>query len=458
MCKPGGRLVYITCSLLPAENEERMAAFLAAMRDFAPLPIADAARRGLPELGALRRAAGPGLRLSPLAAGRTGSSLPALRAGASICARAGRSSRFARFRRSADEAAPGIGRTRALGGSILESLPKTASGMSSMSIRCAAHEPCGARGTRRDGICGTLSFINRILTSLHLCTHFNAYALRESQDSREDLPADSIRSLEISVECGINPILALPGAISEVHRYAEPEPMAEDPLTRTENRHPARQGADRRFRLAGDAADRPPRPRGGVYCEIAPFQKAEAAFAELKPKAVILSGGPASVLETARRAPRRRLQRACRCSASATASRRMAAQLGGEVESRPSPRIRPRRSRGRRRTPAARRRLGARRRLYGLDEPRRPRDRLPPGFSTHRPSRPMRRSRHRRRGAPLLRRCSSIPKSCTRRDGAEAHREFPAQGRRAATATGPWRAFRAEAIDDDPRAGRRRAG
>ena len=35
----------------------------------------------------------------------------------------------------------------------------------------------------------------------------------------------------------------------------------------------------------------------GVYCEIAPFQKAETAFAELKPKAVILSGGPASVLE-----------------------------------------------------------------------------------------------------------------------------------------------------------------
>src|SRR4030081_3995216 len=32
-----------------------------------------------------------------------------------------------------------------------------------------------------------------------------------------------------------------------------------------------------------------------VYCEIVPFQKAEAAFREMKPKAVILSGGPASV-------------------------------------------------------------------------------------------------------------------------------------------------------------------
>jgi GMP synthase (glutamine-hydrolysing) len=35
----------------------------------------------------------------------------------------------------------------------------------------------------------------------------------------------------------------------------------------------------------------------GVYSEIAPFQSAEAAFKRLNPKAVILSGGPASVLE-----------------------------------------------------------------------------------------------------------------------------------------------------------------
>jgi len=35
----------------------------------------------------------------------------------------------------------------------------------------------------------------------------------------------------------------------------------------------------------------------GVYSEIVPFQKAEAAFREMQPKAVILSGGPASVLD-----------------------------------------------------------------------------------------------------------------------------------------------------------------
>src|SRR4029077_4054868 len=35
----------------------------------------------------------------------------------------------------------------------------------------------------------------------------------------------------------------------------------------------------------------------GVYSEIVPYHKAEAAFKEMKPKAVILSGGPESVHE-----------------------------------------------------------------------------------------------------------------------------------------------------------------
>ena len=34
-----------------------------------------------------------------------------------------------------------------------------------------------------------------------------------------------------------------------------------------------------------------------VYSEIVPYQKAEAALAAIKPKGIILSGGPASVLE-----------------------------------------------------------------------------------------------------------------------------------------------------------------
>src|SRR6476620_3596343 len=42
----------------------------------------------------------------------------------------------------------------------------------------------------------------------------------------------------------------------------------------------------------------------GVYCEIAPFNAAEAAFERLQPQGVIFSGGPASVTsENSPRAP-----------------------------------------------------------------------------------------------------------------------------------------------------------
>jgi 16S rRNA (cytosine967-C5)-methyltransferase len=39
--KPGGRLVYATCSILPSENEDRVAAFLESHPDFAVVPAAD---------------------------------------------------------------------------------------------------------------------------------------------------------------------------------------------------------------------------------------------------------------------------------------------------------------------------------------------------------------------------------------------------------------------------------
>ena len=39
--KPGGRLVYATCSILPSENEDRVASFLESHRDFAVTPVAD---------------------------------------------------------------------------------------------------------------------------------------------------------------------------------------------------------------------------------------------------------------------------------------------------------------------------------------------------------------------------------------------------------------------------------
>jgi len=45
--KPGGRLVYATCSILPSENEDRVAAFLDSHRDFAVMPVADVWREVL---------------------------------------------------------------------------------------------------------------------------------------------------------------------------------------------------------------------------------------------------------------------------------------------------------------------------------------------------------------------------------------------------------------------------
>jgi 16S rRNA (cytosine967-C5)-methyltransferase len=42
LVKPGGRLVYATCSLLPDENQMQVQKFLAAHPDFTLIPIADA--------------------------------------------------------------------------------------------------------------------------------------------------------------------------------------------------------------------------------------------------------------------------------------------------------------------------------------------------------------------------------------------------------------------------------
>ncbi len=71
--KQGGRIVYVTCSVLRAENEDRVAAFLAAHADFLPVDAPAQARSA--GLGALAERAspfGPGFRLSPLTTGTDG--------------------------------------------------------------------------------------------------------------------------------------------------------------------------------------------------------------------------------------------------------------------------------------------------------------------------------------------------------------------------------------------------
>jgi GMP synthase (glutamine-hydrolysing) len=71
----------------------------------------------------------------------------------------------------------------------------------------------------------------------------------------------------------------------------------------------------------------------GVYSEIVPFQKAEAAFREMKPKGVILSGGPESVhVAGSPRAPQAIFDSGVPVLGICYGQMVMAAQLGGEVE------------------------------------------------------------------------------------------------------------------------------
>jgi GMP synthase (glutamine-hydrolysing) len=70
-----------------------------------------------------------------------------------------------------------------------------------------------------------------------------------------------------------------------------------------------------------------------VYCEIVPFEKAETGLKDLRPKGVILSGGPASVLDKdAPLAPMSVYQAGVPVLGICYGEQAMAAQLGGKVE------------------------------------------------------------------------------------------------------------------------------
>ena len=69
LVKPGGRLIYATCSLLPEENDRQIEAFLAAHPDFTLLPVQEA---WAATIGGVCPAAGPTLRLTPAGHGTDG--------------------------------------------------------------------------------------------------------------------------------------------------------------------------------------------------------------------------------------------------------------------------------------------------------------------------------------------------------------------------------------------------
>ncbi|BAF89703.1 putative GMP synthase [Azorhizobium caulinodans ORS 571] len=71
----------------------------------------------------------------------------------------------------------------------------------------------------------------------------------------------------------------------------------------------------------------------GVYSEVVPFQKAAEAMDRLKPRAVILSGGPASVIEgESPRAPQAVFEAGIPVLGICYGEQAMADQLGGKVE------------------------------------------------------------------------------------------------------------------------------
>jgi len=72
---------------------------------------------------------------------------------------------------------------------------------------------------------------------------------------------------------------------------------------------------------------------GGVYCEIVPFNRAEEALAATPPKAIILSGGPASVTEDGTpRAPQAVFEMGVPVLGICYGQQAMVQQLGGRVE------------------------------------------------------------------------------------------------------------------------------
>jgi 16S rRNA (cytosine967-C5)-methyltransferase len=80
LVRPGGRLVYVTCSILPAENDEAVAGLLARDSRFTPVPDMEwLAQAGLAALSEVTRATRFGRQLTPLRTGTDGFFIALLR-------------------------------------------------------------------------------------------------------------------------------------------------------------------------------------------------------------------------------------------------------------------------------------------------------------------------------------------------------------------------------------------
>ncbi|HZH53528.1 MAG TPA: RsmB/NOP family class I SAM-dependent RNA methyltransferase [Microvirga sp.] len=80
LVKPGGRIVYVTCSILPEENDDALAAFRERHPGFVPVPVPEVLRSAeLPHLQDSIRPTAVGLQLSPHRTGTDGFYVAVLR-------------------------------------------------------------------------------------------------------------------------------------------------------------------------------------------------------------------------------------------------------------------------------------------------------------------------------------------------------------------------------------------
>lgn len=79
LVKPGGRIVYVTCSVLPAENDDAVAGLLSRTYGLSPVPVGRLlAEVGLEALGPRVRRTAHGLQMSPALTGTDGFYVAAL--------------------------------------------------------------------------------------------------------------------------------------------------------------------------------------------------------------------------------------------------------------------------------------------------------------------------------------------------------------------------------------------
>ena len=80
LVKSGGRIVYITCSVLPEENDEAVAGFLSRTPGFAPTPVDEVLKRAeMEKLAPFVRRTAHGLQMTPLKTGTDGFYVAVLR-------------------------------------------------------------------------------------------------------------------------------------------------------------------------------------------------------------------------------------------------------------------------------------------------------------------------------------------------------------------------------------------